>query len=466
MFGVSRIRASFILLVSMLWSSFVFAGNGMYMISHGGRYGGLAGATTAVGGSVMDLHSSPALIGIDRDSILETGLRLNYAENKYNDEFLDPDPQYYYSNNKKSYIRAPLPYLGFSLPVGDRFAFATAFYLVGGGGGQFNGITRLTPTGSSANEFLGYDLAYGGQQKKLKESVFARMMHSKISSGLSYEIGKLRAGVVISGGFSQMKMRQLLHDPSDNFELPGSGLQYKSDPAYALTGGLGASWDFTNDFRLAYSWSGPTVFHMDGEMRTNVGNPDYYHHNQVSMRMAWPEQHRFGIRKAFGNIALSLDIGYINWSSYLNTLKFRLDQPAIRTPFGFDSSLMLLNLHLRDQIVYSIGLEYTLNKKWTFRTGYNYARANAGAEGVNPLFSITTEHHLAAGIGIASNDWVWDLALEYAAPGRLDGGNTSNWDIAHAVFGPEDIRTPNFNHSKNMQAVALILSATYKWESR
>lgn len=432
------------------------------MISHGGRYAGMAGASTALGGSIMDLHSNPALLGLSQTAELEAGLRFNYAESRYTDAFVDANPEFNYSNDHTSYMVAPLPYLGWQTPLNNAWSVGAVLYLVGGGGGEFTNITRMTPTGQNVQDFTGYPVPVGGNQKQLKESVYARMMHARLSAGISWKVDRLRAGISLSGAHSRMEMRQLLYDPGNHFELPGTGLRYKSDPAYTMTGNIGFTYDLLENLRLGYSWSGPTKFHMDGEMRVNVGDPRYYYHNRVSMQMAWPEQHRLGSYLKLGDWGISLDVGYINWSSYLSTLKFQMEQAVVTTPLGFDSSVLIMNLHTRDQTVIATGLEYDLAEDLQVRCGYNYARSNVGADGINPLFAVVTEHHFTIGAGIQSQDWIWDLALEYAAPGKQTGGNVSNWDIGHAVFGKDAVKTQQFTHSKSMQVWAFIISTRHQ----
>ena len=448
--------------LALLPSGWLYAGNGMYMISYGARYGGMAGAATALGGSVMDLHTNPALLGLNAEPIFEGGFRINYAQNEYRDQFIDSDPLLNYTNHKTDYTVAPLPYLGVAGRLNDALAGGLALYLVGGGGGQFTDIIRNTPRGTTVQEFTGYPVPIGSDIKQIRENVFARMAHARLAPGLAVHLGDWHVGVTLAGAFGKMEMRRTLSDITGSGELPGQGLRYKSDPAYALSGVIGIAYDVTESLRLGYSYSAPTVFHMDGHMSVNAGDPRFYHATGVSMRMSWPETHRAGIAWSEERWTISADVGYINWSSYLRTVKFELEDSFIETPFGFYSNTLLMNLYLRDQALFAIGLEYELTEGLTVRCGYNYTRANLESAGVNPLFAVLTEHHAALGLGIQSGVYMLDFAVEYAFPNRMRGADTSNWDIGHAVYGPGDIRLLQFEHERSMQAIAFIMGVTMR----
>ena len=439
------------------------AANGLYMTGYGARSSGMGGANLALGGSVMDLESNPANLAGLPATILEAGVRLNYTELGYQDLNYDERPVLAYNNDETASLRAGLPYGGFAKPLGRDLTVGLALYLQGGGGGQFAGIRRNTPTGQTLNEYLGYDLPFVGESSQLSESIEAQMMNARLTPGIAFRLGRnVKVGFALDAVYGRVRLDWKYMDPSGQVELPGTGIKYKSDPAYALGGKAGLTWAVSESLSLALAYTTPVKLHMDGGMRVNTGDLKYYRKTGVSMEQIWPGVYRGGLLYKIGKVKIAFDLEYIAWSGAFNTMDFKLEDPYIKTPLGTHSSVMSLNHAWRDQRVFALGFEYR-PREITYRMGYNYGRTPVDGVGINPLFATTTEHHITLGLGWKFERTELDLAVEYAPPNRVAGENFSNWDLSHAVYGVDRIRTPFFQHSKKMSLYSLSMGVKYAY---
>jgi long-chain fatty acid transport protein len=73
----------------------------------------------------------------------------------------------------------------------------------------------------------------------------------------------------------------------------------------------------------------------------------------------------------------------------------------------------------------AIGAAYQLSEELTVRAGYNYANNPIPDSTLNPLFPLTTQHHVTLGAGYrVGKDYEINAALEYAVPSRVTYTNT------------------------------------------
>lgn len=464
--------ANVFIIVSLIISSPLFAFNGMSPISYGARSGGMGGAVTAVGGSVMDLQTNPAhLAGLD-NTIIEGGINLAKPTLTYRDSFYDEDARYSYTNKVSSEPSIfPLPYTGIAGPVTDDIGWGVAFYAEGGVGGTFNGIKRHFPNRMTMNEMMASQLGdpsasvpYMGDSTLMTENTYSQFAFARLTPGVAMEFGKFKIGVGLDFGAALMEWRWTFSDPSGTMEMPGAGYRYKSDPAYSLSGKIGVSYELLEGLTVAYTYKARTKMYFDGDTSINAGNPNYYMALDTSAYMEWPESHNAGIAYAGDEFTISMDLRYIKWSNVINTMEFNLPYAWVQTPLGNQSAVLPFSLKWRDQRVIALGGEYKPGMV-AFRAGYNYGNSPVTGAGINPLFPAITEHHFTTGLGLDFGDLDVDFAVEYAAPKTVKGSDMSDWDMFHAIEGDASqiasYKMMQYNHSVTMSSISLIAGVKY-----
>lgn len=84
------------------------------------------------------------------------------------------------------------------------------------------------------------------------------------------------------------------------------------------------------------------------------------------------------------------------------------------------------NLDWDDQLVYKIGVQYTVNPTIALRAGYNYGKIplNRDRAFENIAFPAIAEHHFTAGIGInLTKKFTLNLGGVYSPKATLTGAN-------------------------------------------
>ena len=86
---------------------------------------------------------------------------------------------------------------------------------------------------------------------------------------------------------------------------------------------------------------------------------------------------------------------------------------------------MEMPLDWKDQMVYSVGMEYRMSDALRVRLGYNYGKNPVPTSTVMPLFPAIVEHHITAGIGYDFNENLTvNAAIEYGFEnGETNDGN-------------------------------------------
>ncbi len=470
------------LTIALLFSIPLFASNGMNLIGYGARYAGMGGAVLAVGGSVMDLQSNPANLTRLKESRFEVGTGVLIPYTTYRDSYYGQATELDYANSVKSEPNAfPLPYLGYASPVGDNQGWGIAFYAQGGAGAEFNGMQRQTP-GLPVNPPYSFapgtidqvmqsqtgnpnaTVPYIGHLRQLRENTYSNFGFARLTPGYAIRFGKLSLGAGVDFGVALLEWRWTFSDPTGLMEMPGAGYRYKSDPGYSLGGKVGATYELTDTITVAYAYKSKAKMYLNGDMSINAGNPNYFKKLDVSMYMEWPEAHRAGIAYSKDGLTLSFDAEYVKWSNVMNTVEFTLPAPWVTTPIGNMISTMAFNLKWKDQTIVATGIEYKKGS-FAYRAGYNYGRNPVSEQGINPLFPAITEHHASVGLGYDSGTFELDFALVYAFPSKVNGSDTSDWDMFHAMYGLslDGFQNPYYNHSVEMHQVTPHIGFTYKF---
>ena len=475
----------------------VFATNGLLLTSYGVRYSGMGGASLALHGSAMDLAMNPANMSRNEESaIFEAGLSYFMPTMRYEDSFISPDMESNYVNsvgntpNKtKGFL---MPHVAYTKKVNDKLAWGIAMYAAAGGGAQFDGILRKVP-GSTTNPYPTIDdlmgdkipgatMPYIGSSKLMKESTFSELQIAKITPGVSYKMGKLSLGLGLDVGVGTMEWRWTFQDPMGMMDVPGSGFSYKSDVAYALSGKVGVTYDVSDALAVSYAYQAKSRFNFNGRMSVDQGDPTKFKPGgyETSMYLDLPETHRGGLAYKIGDsMTVSFDLGYIKWSTAINTVEFKTDTPLGMSqaanlpptdfsisgdPRGNDTNELAFNMLWEDQRVYALGFEYKPGNI-AYRAGYNYGNSPIKSNGINPLFPAISEHHASVGLGISSGKLDIDFALEYAAPSKVDTGDTSNWEMFHAFssMDPAGAKMPMFKGTVSSEIWVPQIAVKYKF---
>ncbi len=142
-------------------------------------------------------------------------------------------------------------------------------------------------------------------------------------------------------------------------------------------------------------------------------------------------------------LLLTGQVDWVNWADTFDTLEVRLrhtTNPSYRLLLGGSNLDDDIPLHWRDQWVWRIGAEITLNKEWTLRAGYSYANNPVPGGTLTPLTAVIMEHTIGAGIGWRAGRFGIDLAWQWQLPNKehigrsnLRSGEYSDSDIEAGV---------------------------------
>ncbi|WP_167882340.1 outer membrane protein transport protein [Leptospira sarikeiensis] len=419
------------------------------------RYEGLAGVNLGLGGSPIDVALNPANLSLTKGKKVEFGLGGTYATVKFQDRFLDDDPNSNYSNSKTRSSAGPAPYLALKLPVTDSIDYGFAAFVYGGVNGAAEKIDRNTPNGESVNQWAGVNLPGAlGAGRRIQETSENRGVFIKAVNGLSVKLGNLSIGGSLEVNYARQTRSIKYYDASGSFEIPGQGVSYESrSNALALSGILGLNYRFSDWFRVGYSYQTRTSFPFDGTYTFNQNDPNYYRSTGVSYQFNLPEKHGLGF--AFGpeNLKVGIDFVYSNYVTYLKNIHQHLGDSWYPSPQGKTANV-IGHLNYRDQWAALIGLEHKITPEWTYRLGYSYnspivsPNAANGAQGI----VLTFNQVVAAGFSYLTGPWSFDFGFSYFLPGKsLEGGKGTDWALTHAINGPNE---KNFvGYSYNVQAI-------------
>lgn len=484
----------------MLISVETFATNGMLLTSYGARYAGMGGASLALHGSAMDIATNPANMARNEEkAIIEGGVYYMMPKLTYEDMYIVPDapqPSAYTNslnskdNKTKGFI---MPHIAYTRKVSDRMAVGLGFYAYAGAGAQFNGITRNVPGFSGGNLFggagqnpnptidqlmakkgLGAFPLIGGA-RYMKENTFSQLQIAKLTPGVAYKVtDKLSVGLGVDVGIGTLEWRWTFSDPMGAMELPGAGYRYKGNTAYALSGHVGATYQLTDSFAVAYSYQAISKYHFNGKTSIDAGDPMKFRALDTSMFLQLPESHRGGVAYHKGAVTLSFDLGYVKWSNAVNVVKFStsqtwanlppVDASVANDPKGNDLNSLNFNMKWVDQRIYAVGFEYKPNTT-AFRLGYNYGNSPIKSYGVNPLFPAITEHHASLGLGKTLGNLDFDFAIEKAFYNQVSTSDTSDWEMFHAfsAMNQAGIQMPWYKASVGMSILTPMFAIKYRF---
>lgn len=418
-----------------------------------------------IGGSPMDIATNPANLGRTKKTQVEFGLGLPYIRSTYRDQFLDPDPDLIYANEKQYNVLAPLPYVGWTIPITKQLTYGGGIYIPGGGNGAIDGITRVTPNGQTLNQWAGLSLPGPiGDSKRIREEFSTTFYVIKFVNGISYELGDLSIGIAIEGIYSRQVAYQKYYDITGSIEIPGQGFDYRSRHAYSAGAILGLGYQFNSEWRIGYSYQTRSILPLDGGMQLGINDATYYRRTGVSATFNLPERHGLGLSWKNDWITIGTDFLYYNYGSYNRKFDQRLEDPWFPTPFG-RTALATQNLNYHDAWAAGLGAEIQ-DGNWTYRGGFRYNTGVVRSNGINALQAgIMIQELVTAGFGWKFGSWKLDVAVNYIFAKRVKADPVTDWDLLHTAFSFNDIRALQFNHSLESDVPAILVGFSKEFGS-
>ena len=272
---------------------------------------------------------------------------------------------------------SPIPAFGLIVPINKDFKFGIGAYGIAG---------------------MGVDYAknlYGG----ITNSAYSQM---RFAPGLSYKINDmLSVGAALNMMYATME-----------FNAAGGFGQEAHMGASSLGYGatLGLLLKPIDMLQVGLAYETKSSF-QDFSFNTSAGT-DKMAFNQPSVATIG-----FGLKPIEG-LVVGFDIQWIRWSETNGNNLPSYTQNA--------SSAMPWNLNWDDQLVYKIGVQYTVNPAVAVRAGYNYGKMplNKDRAFENIAFPAIAEQHFTAGIGInLTKQFTLNFGGVYSPSATLTGSN-------------------------------------------
>ncbi|WP_109021449.1 OmpP1/FadL family transporter [Leptospira kobayashii] len=468
-------RRYFSLFLFSLFAIFFFISEPNFAITGSGRssinarYEGLGGLNTALGGSPIDVSLNPANLYLTKGRKIEFGGTGTFTQAIVKDRFLDKNPELIYGNSQERQGIGVAPYFAAKLPITDKIDYGFAFYVVGGGPGGTDRIDRNTPTGQSVNQWAKINLPSPlGDSPRIKETTINDSLLIKVANGASVQFGKLSLGATMEINYGRQSRTQKYFDASGRIEIPGQGYQYESKKQVLALGGIfGLNYSFTDWFRMGYSYQSKVKLPLDGHYSIGVNDPQFYEHAGVSFAYSLPEKHSLGFAYSSESVKFGVDFTYVNYKSYLKSVKQSLEHPWFVSPFG-NSANVNASLNYQNQAGVTLGLEHQLTQEWIYRLGYCYntpITSSAGANGAaGIIFSLS--HTVSAGFSYRTGPWSFDLGASYSPPGKnIEGARSSDWALLHGYKGDKDFNFGGYSfQTKALAVVGLTFGITRSFD--
>jgi long-chain fatty acid transport protein len=372
----------------------------MRMIGFGPVQNGMGGVSAAAGLDAASVLANPATMSL-QDGRVDFGATwfqptVEYrAQGVASGEFVESDRG-----------PSPVPAFGLVLPAGEKFRFGLGAYGVAGMGVDF-------------------------QQDLLNSFTQSSYSQMRFTPGVSYQVTPAVAiGVTANLAYAQMEWSAATTAPA-----PFTQTSHMMASAFGGGATIGAVVTPAKSFRLGAAWESRTWFE-DFEFHRPGGHDtlDFDQPQSALVGLAW---------QPFAPLLLALDVQWIRWSETNGK-----GQPE----FSAESQAMPFDLNWDDQVVYKVGVQYTLPRMVMLRAGYNYGKSplDETRSFENVAFPAIAEHHFTVGIGH-----------------ELKGGASIN-----AAFGwsPESTLThaggpapTSFPYEVKMSQIAIDLGLAYRF---
>jgi long-chain fatty acid transport protein len=390
-------------LICMVFAGTSLATNGMNMIGYSVRSSGMGGADAAVSSSFSGVAGNPATMGKLDNRGIAAGVSLLMpnlnASNKATGLDLDGEDQLF-----------PLPYLAYTQkPCADSpWILGLEAYAQGGMGVEFLNF----PTGATTTD-----------------KISSNVMYMRLTGAASYQVSdKLTLGLSAIGGYAKMEFAMFPGSPGgmDVTDLTDTGLAGRFGVQYKVCDRMTLGAVYTSEASLDLTGGNAAI--NFGESAGGV--VDY---KAQMNNFAWPQEAEFGFTfQPASNLLVAVDTKWINWSSTMGIVELEVSDPPEgfpAAPFpngqGGYTGTMLFQMNWDDQMVYALGLEYTVNKMNTVRAGFNYGKNPVPDNNLSPLFPAIVEKHVTVGYGLDLGNLGFDLAYELGLENTRTNNNTN-----------------------------------------
>lgn len=428
----------------------IFSTNGLFMISYGSKFSGIAGAGSSTKESVFSNFLNPANLAFSLGSSYhqwEISIRNNIVQTIYEDQYINLLNSKIYFNHNQETLQAILPNFGYGLPIYKNIFYSISFLVKGGGGGNLENI-----------------LFYNRNLEPLKENFIMRMANPSLVQGIGFRINYLNLGIGYELSYLSIKMQNhkkdlmnLFISPEQSFEFSGKNI------SHAVILGLSQKIPF-NNYNLIWgiSYHSANRFKVKGGIKSyETFNNDLILEHKAEARISFPEYYRGGIQFDFNFFKIYLDLNYILWNSYFRKIKIQSETPFITTPFGYSSNTIQIRQNWNNQIVSALGMELYFNT-YIFSMGYNYGKIPTPSEGIHPLLTMTIEHHVTLGFAKKLEQKIIYFTYEHGFKNKSEfelskTSFVSDWFLFHTNLKPI-----YFKYSRSMQLNSLIFGIESK----
>ncbi len=400
-----------LLLICTVFAGSALATNGMNMTGYNVRLSGMGGADAAVSSGFSGAAGNPATMGKLDDSGIAAGVSLLMPSLNVSNEAmgldLDGEDQLF-----------PLPYLAYTQKLGadSPWILGLEAYAQGGMGVEFLNF----PTGATTTD-----------------KVSSNVMYMRLTGAASYQVSdKLTLGLSAIGGYAKMEFAMFPESPGgmDVTDLTDTGLAGRFGVQFKVCDRMTLGAVYTSEASLDLTGGNAAI--NFGESAGGV--VDY---KAQMNNFAWPQEAEFGVAfQPVSNLMVAVDTKWINWSSTMEVVELEVSDPPAgypATPFpdgqGGYTGTMPFQMNWDDQMVYALGLEYTVNEMNTVRAGFNYGKNPVSDQYLSPLFPAIVEKHVTLGYGLDLGDLGFDLAYEL---GLENTQTNDNADQMVNPFGP------------------------------
>ncbi len=397
-----------VLAVCVLFTGSALATNGMNMIGYGVRSSGMGGADAAADAGFAGVAGNPATMGKLNDRGMALGVSLLMPKLNVSNEAmgldLDGEDQIF-----------PLPYIAYTQRLGSDSPWILGMeaYAQGGMGVEFLNF----PTSATTSD-----------------KISSNVMFMRLTGAASYQVNeKLTLGLSAIGGYAKM----------DFAMFPGGagGMDVTDMTDMGFAGRFGLQFKVCDRMTIGAVYTSEAALDLkDGNAAINFGTAgggviDY----AAQMNdFAWPQEAEFGIAfQPSSDWLVAVDTKWINWESSMDVVTLEVSDPPDgypATPFpdgqgGYTDS-MPFQMKWEDQMVYALGVEYSINEMNTVRAGFNHGCSPVPDDYLSPLFPAIVENHATVGYGLNLGNLSFDLAYE------MGFENTQTNDNTNAMVNP------------------------------
>lgn len=399
------------LFICALFAGSALATNGMNMIGYSVRSSGMGGADVAVDGSFAGVAGNPATMGKLADRGLAVGISLLMPKLNVANEAMGMDIE---GENQIF----PLPSLAYTQRLGadSPWVLGLEAYAQGGMGVEFLNF----PTSATTSD-----------------KISSNVMFMRLTGAASYQVNEaLTVGLAAIGGYAKMEFSM--------FPESAGGMDVTDLTNMGYAGRFGLQYKVCDAFSLGAVYTSEATLDLkDGQAAVNFGTSgggiiDYAAEMQD---FAWPQEAEFGIAlKPNSDWLIAIDTKWVGWESAMDVVTLEVSDPPTgypSSPFpdgqGGYTNAMPFQMKWENQMVYALGIEYSVNEMNTVRAGFNYGKNPVPDDYLSPLFPAIVETHATVGYGLHLNNLTFDLAYERG----LETTQTNENDNAMVnPFGP------------------------------